>query len=241
MPWQRDQKIFKESIQNGSTRAQTLFRELNSISASEGLKVYQDSHDTRLAAFLRKDFPVLANLMGERFIPLARAYRFAYPSEFASGTDYGRHFPIFLHTQKWLGLEGAAPELAQLEWNLLELLYAAEKLPTGLEKVAEASESAWAKAKLLFDPSCRILKAEYPLDQIYEQEAWQKAESTDLLLWRKKGLAYYRRLERGELDLYLALAAGLSLGDLSDSLQTIDSALFTEWLQTGIVYGIRWY
>ncbi len=241
MPWQRDQKLFKDAIQLGSARAQNLFKDSKNISALAGLNVYQDSHDARLAGFLRKDFPVLAKLLRERFIPVARAYRLANPSEFASGTDYGRNFPDFLGTQKWHGLEAAAPELAGLEWNLLELLYTAQKIPIGLENVAEASESAWAKAKLLFDPSCRVIASSYPLDQIYEQEAWRSADNTDLLLWRKNGVAYYRKFERGEHELYLSLAAGLSLGDLSDSLQAIDSALFTEWLQTGIVYGIRWY
>jgi hypothetical protein len=239
MSWQSDQNSFKRAIQRG-TSVSKLLKESKNRPSKDGLAVYQNAHEIRLRDFLSDDFIVTKKLLGKRFERLAHGYRLEYPSNFYSAADYGRYFPEFLRVQKWVGAEAAFPDLANFEWQMNELLFAVERPVEGIDKITAATEVDWLQARLLFDPSHRFVCSDFPIDSIYEEESWHPGAGVDLLLWRQDGEALYRRVTLAEKELLIALAAGLRLEALADRELTLAPEVFSDWLSSGLVRGIRW-
>lgn len=190
------------------------------VAPVERFAVYRGSVLGNYSKALGAVYPVVLNLVGERFFDhAAEAYARREPSRHGDLNRYGARFGDFL-----AGFPGAAelaylPDVARLEWAMEEVFHAAESPPQSFEHLAEAD---WAELRFTLAPACRLLASPWPVHRLWElnQPGVEWDEDFDIesggvrLLVRRTGFEVeLEPLEDGAFVLLDALAGGASLGE----------------------------
>lgn len=141
------------------------------------LEVYSSAYLTRHVEALAKDFKAVQRVLGEEpFSRLVSRYLEACPSQSPNIAGLGRAFPGFISSSELVSLFPFLPDLAELEWRLIELFHAPD-------------------SRL----SVRLLQADWPVDEIWNASGDAeplpdiKAAPTLLLLIRH---GFERRVKR---------------------------------------------
>ena len=190
------------------------------VEPAERFAVYRSSVLGNYAKALRAVYPVVLNLVGERFFDhAAEAYACREPSLHGDLNRYGAGFGDFLAS--FPGAAGLAylADMARLEWAMEEVFHAADSPPQSFQHVAEAD---WAELRFTLAPSCRLLASPWPVHRLWElnQPGVEWDEDFDIesggvrLLVRRSGFEVeLEPLEEGVFVLLVALTDGAALGE----------------------------
>ena len=213
------------------------------LGARERLDVYRHGYEARLVECLADDYPILKHALGgEAFEALCRRYVASHPSESPSLNFYGRHMASFC--------EGFAADVAALEWAVVEAIHAPDGEALTAERLAAIPLEAWAQARLAKNPSLRVLRAQYPVNEYLQavhdgREPELPAPAASATAVYRRGLTVWRQgLTPVMADVLSALAAG----------ETLEAAVapvpddvppghlmgwFRDWALAGLFVGIE--
>jgi len=199
--------------------------------AAVRLAVYAHAWFHRIHGALADDFGALARVLGqETFRELVLAYLRAHPPHRPSLRDAGAKLPEFLAGSK----DAAAlrdrfvfaPDLARLEWALLEAFDSADAPPLPREALAAIPPERWAGLCLRFQPSLRLLALDFPVDRLRRAHDSDQAEipaalaplSTRMCVWRSEERVFHRALEPIEAEALARALAGAPFGRLCEGI-----------------------
>jgi hypothetical protein len=133
------------------------------------LQVYRNNTFSSLTAALKDNFPVVCQLVDERFFGYAaRDYIRAHPPTAPRLAEYGGDFADFL-----AGFEPARhltylPDVARLEWAINEAYHAAEAPRLDPARIAALPQERYAALRFVPHPSCRLFASRFPIDRIWQ-------------------------------------------------------------------------
>jgi hypothetical protein len=203
------------------------------LSALERLGIYSNMYLLRLLEVLEQDFSVLRRFVGDDdFHALCTDFVTRQPSRHYSLGRLGSGFPAFVRDAS--GLENAAFlfEIATIERDIEEV-FDAPRSPavTPLEWAAFPAES-WADARFTLIPATKLHACEYPANVAFqraiehgEDGATQRIperEASYLLIYRREGTVWRSDLEREQYAILEALARGIPLGEVIETVMSGD-------------------
>ena len=193
------------------------------------LHVYGHAWLHRIHGALAGDFGALARVLGEAaFRELVIAYLRAHPPHRPSLRDVGAKLPEFL-----AGSPAAAalrdrfrfaPDLARLEWALLEAFDSADAASLPRDALAAIPPERWAGLRLSFQPALRLLALDFPVDRVRRAYDLDDAElpavlaplPTQICVWRSEERVFHRALEPIEAEALARALAGAPFGRLCE-------------------------
>lgn len=198
------------------------------LAAARRLDVYANSYFGRIHGCLAEDHGALAAAIGaEAFHDLVTAYLLAHPPRHPSLRFAGEMLADFLEgdraaapfRRRWPW----APDLARLEWALVDAFDAADAPQLQRRDLKRISLARWPSLRLCFQPSVRLLRLAWPVQQL--REAWDRddapprllaAERTAIRVWRRAERVYFRSIGSIEADMLDAALAGKNLAGLCE-------------------------
>ncbi|WP_215780285.1 DNA-binding domain-containing protein [Paludibacterium sp. B53371] len=114
--------------------------------AGRAIQAYRQSVLSNLAGALQLTYPLVGRIVGEPFMQaVTRRYAQRYPSKSGDLNRYGEAFPAFL-----AGLEAVAglpylPDVARLEWLMLQVSGAADAPPQDLSLLTRTPPEEWGR------------------------------------------------------------------------------------------------
>jgi hypothetical protein len=224
------------------------------IAQAARLAVYRHGYFARIHDVLRDDFGALHALFGAAaFHDLAKLYLMAHPPRSHSLRDVGASLPAFFagpvaepFATRWPW----AADLATLEWALVEVFDAPDRLLLDREALSLLPPAAWAALELELVPAHRILALEWPVHRL--RQAWSNESPlpaldpspTTLLVHRHREQVFTRSLGELEQRALALVGAGCDLaaicGRAADELGDAGSptevlALLERWLADGLL------
>lgn len=232
MDWAKFQASFRRDLENHSRSSAPFFGEKK----FDGLGIYTNGYSIRTKEYLEDDFPeTLQRIPGEMLSGLIKEFA---KNEVGALTaaDFGITFPQFL-TNTDLPLDLAfLPDLARLEWAMVEAFYSPELPELSREKIQSLSETELQSAIFVFDPAMQLVKSSWG---IWELLDGQKAEQIDVhyLVYRDQGEPTFRELRADERAILEHLSLGNSLATLDKT--SLNSEDFAEWVSSGLLKDIQ--
>lgn len=241
---------FQSYILENNSAIEKEITEEGKASVDTRLKVYGNAYYLRLIEVLEDDFPILSKTLGkDKFSQLARDYTDAYPSNHYSVGAFSRHFSKFLSTNT--SLDPIYSELANLEWHLGEVIYAADAPVLTLEDLKLIPPDEWIELKLTFHPSVRVLTLFYNAAELYktineklpQPSIKQIPNGEDWLVWRKDQHAFFCSLTHEEAWICQAIQRGSDFGDIceglcdflpEESVSEFAATTLSKWISEGI-------
>jgi len=208
------------------------------LTSFERLEIYNKQYWFRLLSGLMEDFPGLQAILGNRrFEELCKAYLQDCPSRSFTLRNLGRALEGWLRKNpKWAGSRQAmAVDMVRLEWADIEAFDEKAEPPLKAEEVAG---TAGANLRLRLQPYVRLLDLRYPVDTLvlkikglnedteFSSNAFRERRKRKqvqaiarlkparifLAVHRVDYSVYFRRLDRNEYRLLLAMQQGKTLG-----------------------------
>jgi hypothetical protein len=214
----------------------------------ETLQIYRDGYRGRLVECLADDYPAVKHLLGEStFEALAQDYVDRHPSRSPNLNAFGRSLPAFLAARS--ASTGAfAPELAALEWAIVEAIHAAENPPLTPDRLEHLTPEQWTSAILVPAASVRVLRFAHPADAYYQgfrddgRPAAPAPAPSCTLVHRRGWVVWRTALSPAMARLLEAIVGGAPLGEaLVTSLSGDDEgtqASVTQWFQEWVANGV---
>jgi hypothetical protein len=199
--------------------------------AGSRLEVYRHAWFHRIHDALANDFGALARVLGEGgFRDLVQAYLRAHPPSRPSLRDAGARLAGFLaEAPAAAALRERfpfAPDLARLEWAILEAFDAADAAPLPRERLAALPPDRWPELRFDFQPALRRLGLGFPVERIRRAHDAEQAGlparleplPTQICVWRQDERVYYRALEPLEADALRQALSGAPFGQLCEGI-----------------------
>lgn len=223
------------------------------LSPVEQLDVYREQFWARHVHSLEDDFAVARHFAGdEAFYELVAAYFAARPPSSFDLRGLGAGLPALAATRPPFAGDALLLESMRFEWAFMEAFDAPAGAPFDPSSVANASEDAWPRATIAFDPSVRPIALAWPLHETRaairrgESPARPEARDTFVVVHRGRDHLYCTEIERDAFALLEALRGGAELGPAceavaaasgagADDLGTRVGAWFQEWTSRGLV------
>ncbi len=219
----------------------------DSLSGVDRVGIYAEMYWARIVDALCEDFPRLVVLIGgEQFRELGRAYVAATPSTHPSLRHVGQGFADFLATRTG-DLPPFVADLARLEWARLAVFDAPDPRPLRLDDLRGLTPEAWPGLALHLIPACEIVRAEWPVHEIWASDApaasWQR-QATILRVWRQGFVVYQTSVDGAELRALERLGAGATFADVcaalsaavaDDRVAAEAGGLLLRWIEDGIL------
>jgi len=267
--------VMRKSRRDGTSMADeaaAFIKPSDALTSFERLEIYNRQYWFRLFDSLEEDFPGLNAVLGpEKFDAVVRAYLAAFPSASYTLRDLGSHLAEFLQEEAWLVGEQSqlAIDVVRLEWAHIEAYDSASFPSLSPEFLGSISETT----AIGLQPHVRLLQLSYPADEFMIQLRPQgegrdsssnnattqrrirpdgplidvQLDTVYLAVHRQEFTIYYKRLERDQYRMLLALQDGGTLGDLF-SLLSAESTIeeedqpgffqssFAEWSELSWLY-----
>ena len=199
--------------------------------AAVRLGVYAHAWFARIHGALADDFGALARVLGESgFRELVRAYLAAHPPQRPSLRDAGARLADFLGASPaaspWRERHPFAPDLARLEWTLVEAFDAADAPVLAREALAALPPERWSGLRFAFQPALRRLALAFPVDRLRSQHDADAPElpsmlaphPTQLCVWRRDERVFHRPLDPMEAEALDLARRGASFGRVCEAL-----------------------
>ncbi len=234
--------------------AESLVRDGGRLSCVERLDVYANMYFYRLHDALKEDFRAVAAVLGARdFHNAVTDYLLAHPPSHFSLRYAGQHLPAFLATHRAATQHPYLPDLAKLEWSILDAFDAADAQPLAPEALRTIPPQQWPALRFHVTPSLRLLDAGWPV-----HEVWQAAQEnvpapvpdrqrTWLRVWRHDLRVFHRPMDGTESGALQRVATGHPFAEVCEDIAAqgggtppVERAaqLLDEWLSDGVLVGI---
>src|SRR5262249_5758280 len=203
--------------------------------AVEGrLQVYRNNTFSSLAAALKASFPVVCQLVDERFFGYAaQEYIRAHPPKAPRLAEYGDDFADFLTAFAPVRHLAYLPDVARLEWAVNAAYHAADAPPLDPARIAAVPQERYPRLTFVAHPSVRLFASDFPVDRIWQ--AHQPGGDLDagvdlssggcrLLIDRHEQDIRFLALDAAGFALAAALCAGHALQEAYDKAAAIDDS-----------------
>lgn len=198
---------------------------LNSQGGEPGvarMAVYVSGYQERFREALAEVYEAAEHIVGApAFRELATAYAAAYPSHDANLTLVGRSLSQFLSWYPLTKQLPFLPDLARLEWAVCESFHAFDQAPMDAARLTELPLEAWERARLVFQPSVRLVASEWPILDLWQARLTSRDEVSVELAGRAQHVLVSRRgvqvrcelIDEQQHTLLDRLLAGQTIGD----------------------------
>lgn len=213
------------------------------------LKIYHDSVYEIFHATLKKIYPVCHTLVGnEFFYHMALVYSSQNSSTSPNLADYGNGFPEFIAAFKPAASVPYLSDIARLDYAFYQCSHSLDSHQFNIENLQYVQDS---DAVIFTLPKNTVfIESNYPILDIWE--FCQSAQSEELnidrpgqrvMVWASDLITHIDPVTECQWHLLSAIAQGLSLGDICDTLQSqhqLDAAtLLPQLVQQGWIAGIK--
>jgi putative DNA-binding protein len=132
------------------------------------LQIYRHHVFTTLTAALRTNYPVICQLVDERFFGyVANEYIRRHPPRGPCLFEYGASFPEFLATFEPCRPLEYLPDVARLEWALNAAIHAEDAEPLNPVCLRRLPLDVLPTLRFRPDPSVTLLSSRWPIDRIF--------------------------------------------------------------------------
>jgi hypothetical protein len=222
------------------------------LTSVERLQIYRDGYRGRLVECLADDYPAVRHLLGEStFESLALDYVDRHPSRSPNLNAFGRSMPAFLAARA-ANAGPFAPELAQLEWAIVDAIHAAASPPLTLDRFEPMTPEQWASAILVPAASVRVLRFAHPVGAYYQafrddEHPAAPAPAPSATLVHRRGWVVWRTgLSAAMARLLEAIAGGVPLGEAlvatvsgeDEGVQASVTRWFQDWVASGVFTAV---
>jgi hypothetical protein len=189
------------------------------------LGIYGNGYRLRLIEALQKSFPVLAQLLDEKFEALAASYVEAHESPFFNIRWYGDRMAEFLAADAEYSKVPILAEMARWEWAMDAVFDAADAEPIDASAFAGIPPEDWAGLQFDWSPAVQVLELEWNVPQLWKavmegsDQPEPALEPSSYLIWRRELQIFFRPLGKEEAAAVTAVrgghrGAGRSFGEL---------------------------
>jgi len=246
------QQWMKSRIATGRSPAAEEMSILNPQGGAPGtarLAVYGEGYVVRIREALAEVFEAVRHLLGStEFAVLAADYAKRHPS-----TDYnlslaGRHLPEYLADSVHGRRLPFLSDLACLEWAISQAFHAFDQPPLDPARLASLPLDAWARARLVFQPSVAVVSSSWPIVDLWEARTVPRERiGIDLvdrpqraLITRHGEHVRCERVDPSQAQLLTGLLSGRALGEVCAELEASDepppvAAWFSTWAGHGLL------
>ena len=203
--------------------ASNSIRSTPELDAAERMNIYSQGYFLRLRDALAEDFEAVQKSLGKtEFDRVTRDYLAYNPSRSPTLGEAGRWFPDFLDRHPVSTKNPWLPQLARLEWAVVEAFFARE-IPAGdFQKLARWSPEEWASARAVLDPSVKLFKMSWPTLKFWQLRNEKtsvkrptQAAAEYLIVLRDDKWVNVHSLDPVEFELLRLLDQGLTLGTIA--------------------------
>jgi hypothetical protein len=243
LPLTRDENMQRKTRDGRSMKSEAAaFIKPNSrLTSFERLEIYNRQYWFRILSAFAEDFPGLAAVTGQAaFDKLTRAYLAECPSQSFTLRNLGSRLEGWLQKHpEYAGRKFAlALDVVRLEWAYIEAFDNAEERALTLADMGQLD----GESQLSLQPHLRLLHLAHAVDdfviEVHRQQGSQgvasnalteakhsrsrrlplslKSGEISLCVHRFENAVYYKRLEREEYQLLLALSGGSTLAEALD-------------------------
>ncbi len=203
--------------------------------ATDRLEIYRGTTFGSLTEALADAFPVVSQLVGERFFAhTAGRFIAAHPPQAPRLAEYGGDFPHFLGSFAAARSLPYLPDVAQLEWAVHLAYHAPDHASLAPARLAALDPASFGALCLAPHPSLQLVASRFPVDRIWQAHhgegdlaAIDLSSPADCRLLVDRGPGGIRQLPlgAGELALLQALADGLALQDAAEDAVAVEPDL----------------
>jgi hypothetical protein len=231
------------------------------------LGIYGDGYRLRLIETLQKSFPVLAELLDEKFESLAARYVEAHESTFFNIRWYGDRMAEFMAADAEYSKLPILAELARWEWAMAAVFDAADAEPIEASAFAGIAPEDWAGLQFDWSPAVQVLELEWNVPQLWKavtegsDQPEPALKPASYLIWRRELQIFFRPLSKEEASAVTAVrggprGAGRSFGELcvllcehldaSEAMEPEGAAKASQhaagflrgWVESGLLVGV---
>jgi hypothetical protein len=133
------------------------------------LQVYRNNTFSSLTAALKDSFPVVCQLVDERFFGYAaKEYILAHPPHAPRLAEYGGDFAEFLAAFQPAAHLAYLPDVARLEWAVNAAYHAADAPTLDPARIAAVPQDRYPQLKFAAHPSVQLFASTFPIDRIWQ-------------------------------------------------------------------------
>ncbi|MBI4411346.1 MAG: putative DNA-binding domain-containing protein [Deltaproteobacteria bacterium] len=205
----------------GHSDADLPIRPSTSLSPVERLDIYANMYFYRILDSLREDFPAVSKITGDAgFHSLITDYLIPHPSTSYTLRNAGKNLPEFLKTHPLGGKYPFLPDLACLEWLLIESFDAPDNPVLSATGLKAIPPDQWPRLIFKFVDSCHLMESGWPVGEIHRKVKERgkigpvKPSPNKLRIWRREFKVYTRLVDDEEYALLKQIERGKPFGDL---------------------------
>jgi hypothetical protein len=223
------------------------------LSGLERIEIYHEAYLARLVECLADDYPLLRHTLGDdRFEALCHAYVAAHPSRSPNLIAFGRHMAEFCRSEA--SSPAWAPDLAALEWALVEVVHTAPADALSEEALSRIPPARWPGARFAPSQAVRVLELGHAANAYFQAFHDGKGPTEPAPGWSatavfRDGATIWRMdMSRPMHALLRSLYGGATLGAALDALAASGAlgedeaprvmAWFRDWVRYGFFAGI---
>jgi hypothetical protein len=235
LPLHELQAAMAASVLHGTDDALAALIRAGGIGFDRRLQVYRNNTFSSLTAALKETFPVVCQLVDERFFAYAAGeYISAHPPAAPRLAEYGADFADFLVGFGPVAHLAYLPDVARLEWAVNAAFHAIDAPRLDPARIAALPQERYATLRFLRHPSCRLFDSAFPVDRIWqahqpggdlESPIDLSAGGCRLLIDRREGDIRFLALDAAGFAFAQALIDGRSLQDAYEDAASIDAGL----------------
>ncbi len=216
----RWQSAIASALQNPAAPVPDLFAPCD---AAARFAVYRNNSVVAAIEALKAQFPTVLQLVGdEAFGGAARVFAQDDPPLSPVLAEYGEKFPAFL--AGFLEQQGVAeipylPDVARLDWAVLQALRAQEAEPCPLARLAALDPAAIVVARVKLHPALALIASDWPLLALRDPQGSAVADwrGETILVLRASAAARLIALAPGAAAFLSACDAGATLGEAAEA------------------------
>ncbi len=223
------------------------------------LGAYVAGYPARIREALTEAYPAIENLVGDvAFMALAERYAPHSPTGQYSLTSAAGALQAFLDDDELTDSLPFLPQLADLEWHVLEAFHATDRVAADLSVVSGWGPEDWAAAVLEFQPSVWVSASEWPLHDLWTARDTERDEIDIVVEGRPQAVMVYRSgpfdsidasvrcvmIEPLRAEALSRLIGGASLGETMTALAEASispeqvSGWFAQWAEDALITSI---
>jgi hypothetical protein len=217
---------------------------------SQRLAIYRDGYPARIRESLRAAYPATDHILGGRtFDCLAQRYLDGLDAGLRNLNYVGFALPGFLTSDELADELPFLPDLAQLEWAVLECFHSELLEPFDFAEADDWSLADWDRARFKFQPGLALVNSRWPICALRSARATERSKICVELVGHPESALVYRQgfdvmvepIDRIEALVIARLGQGVSLGRVAAELAAEEvgpatvSGLFTRWSDLGLV------
>lgn len=198
------------------------------------LRVYRNNTFSSLTAALKDSFPVVCQLVDERFFGYAaQEYIRAHPPRAPRLAEYGGDFAEFLAGFQPVRHLAYLPDVARLEWAVNGAYHAVDAPTLDPTRIAAVPQQRYAGLRFVAHPAVRLVASEFPVDRIWrahqpggdlETKIDLSSGGCRLLIDRHDQDIRFLALDAAGFALAKALCAGTTLQEAYEKAAAVDDA-----------------